>query len=352
MRVHGVSWDREEVIVLGIESTAHTIGVGIATNSPPYILANARRTYVPEKGGIHPREASRFMAENVGVVLQEALDKAGISMRDVSAVAVALGPGLGPCLRIGATAARALAIRYRKPLVPVNHAIAHIEIGILLSRFRDPLTIYVSGGNTCIVAFKDGRYRVFGETLDMPLGNLRDTFAREAGIAPPYIKDGEHVVDLYAMASKEKRLLPLPYVVKGQDVSYSGLLTAALRLLKKGERIEDVCYSLVEVSFSMITEVAERGLAHTRKNEVVLTGGVAASSILAEKVRLMTESHNARFFRVPREYAGDNGAMIAWTGLLAFMHGVTIDPRKAYVRQRWRVEEVEIPWRMFPGPTS
>ncbi len=345
MWVHGVSNGREEVVVLGIESTAHTIGVGIASSKPPYILSNAKKVYVPEKGGIHPREASRFMAEHVGEVLREALEQAGVSIKDVDAIAVALGPGLGPCLRIGATVARALAVKYEKPLVPVNHAIAHIEIGILLSGFKDPLTVYVSGGNTCITAFVKGRYRVFGETLDIPLGNLRDVFARETGLAPPYVKNGVHVVDICALSSRNKRLLDLPYIVKGQDVSYSGLLTAALRMVEKGENLEDVCYSLVEISFSMITEVAERGLAHTRKKELILTGGVAASDLLAEKMEAMAKSHDVRFYRVPLKYAGDNGAMIAWTGLLAYTHGVTINPEEAFINQRWRVDEVEVPWR-------
>ncbi len=344
MRLHGVHGDKV-IRVLGIESTAHTIGVGIVQNKPPYILSNAKAKYVPEKGGIHPREASRFHASKIGDVLNESLRNAGLTVDDVDAIAVALGPGLGPCLRVGATAARALASYYNKPLVPVNHAIAHIEIGILLSGFKDPLIVYVSGGNTSIIAFRNGRYRVFGETLDIPLGNLRDTFARETGMAPPYIVNGWHVVDLCALRSKEKNLLDLPYIVKGQDVSYAGLLTAALRLWRKGEKIEDICYSLVEISFSMITEVAERGLAHTRKSELLLTGGVSASEILSEKMMKMAHTHNIKYYNVPPAYAGDNGAMIAWAGLLAYTNNITIDPINAQIMQRWRVDEVEIPWR-------
>jgi len=346
MWLHGVL-RRQEVVVLGIESTAHTIGVGVATNREPFILANAYRRYVPKAGGIHPREASRFLAENAAEVLEEALSSAGVSMQEVDAVAVALGPGMGPCLRVGATVARALSAYFKKPLVPVNHAVAHIEIGNLLSGFEDPLVVYVSGGHTSIVAYKDGRYRTFGETLDIALGNLLDTFAREAGLGPPYVKGGVHVTHTCAEGGKE--LLDLPYSVKGQDVSYSGLLTAALRLLKEGVRLEDLCYSLLEVSFSMVTEVAERGLAHTGKREVLLTGGVSASRLLEEKMRKMAESHGAKFFSVPPEYAGDNGAMIAWTGVLAYLHGVTVDPEKAFVVQRWRVDEVEVPWRSLGG---
>ncbi|AFH43321.1 endopeptidase, family M22 [Fervidicoccus fontis Kam940] len=344
MRIHGVLGEEKLIRVLGIESTAHTIGVGIAQNREPHILANEKDKYEPEKGGIHPRDASRHHAEKIGSIISRALKKANLKIDDIDAVAVALGPGMGPCLRVGATAARAISSYFGKPLIPVNHAIAHIEIGNLLSGFSDPLVVYISGGNTSIIAYKQKRYRVFGETQDIALGNLIDTFAREAGLAPPYVVNGRHVVELCAERSKEKKLLDLPYIVKGQDVSYGGLLTSSLKMIGK-EDLGDVCYSLVEISYSMITEVAERGLAHTRKKEVILTGGVSASKVLTEKLEKMSALHGAKFFSVPPAFAGDNGAMIAWTGLLEYVHGIIIDPSMAYISQRWRVEEVEVVWK-------
>ncbi len=331
------------MIILGIESTAHTFGVGIASDKPPYILANTYARYVPEKGGIHPREASRFMAANAPRVLSSALRQAGVSIGDLDAIAVALGPGLGPCLRTGATIARALAAYYGKPLIPVNHIIAHIEIGRLATGLRDPLVLFVSGGNTMILASAKGRYRVFGETLDISLGNLLDTFAREVGIAPPYVVKGRHQVDI--CAERGERLLDLPYIVKGQDVSFSGLLTAAIRALRAGGKLEDVCLTLREIAYSSVVEAAERGLAHTRKSSIMLVGGVAASPPLRDKVRMMAEERgDVRVGLTPPEYSGDNGAMIAWTGLLYYRHGVTIDVEKAFIRQRWRPEEADTPW--------
>ncbi len=337
------------MIVLGIESTAHTFGVGIVQDKEPYILADARADYVPEKGGIHPRESSRFLASMAGKVLDEALNEAGIKPSEIDAIAVALGPGLGPCLRVGATVARTLSVYLSKPLVPVNHSVAHIEIGLLLTGSKDPVVVYLAGGNTMIVAYNEGKYRVFGETLDIALGNLIDVFAREVGLGPPYVVKGVHVVD--RCAEKGGKLLDIPYTVKGQDVSFSGILTAALRLYKKlrtsktDYTLNDICYTVREIAYSMIVEVAERAIAHTGKKEILLVGGVAASKALQEKFKVMAKYYNVEVKVVPPKYAVDNGVMIAWTGLLAFKHGVTIDPEKAVVRQRWRLDEVDIPWR-------
>ncbi len=336
-----LDWDRE-VYVLGIESTAHTFGVGVASTKPPYILANVRDTYVPEKGGIHPREAAAHHARVADRVLAEALREAGLSIRDIDAIAVALGPGLGPALRVGATVARGLAAYYGKPLVAVNHAVAHVEIGRLATGFTDPVVLYVSGGNTTVTTYAKGRYRVFGETLDIALGNLLDTFAREVGIAPPYVREGLHAVDYCALEARE--IVDLPYVVKGLDVSFSGLLTAALRAVKK-HRLPDVCLSLREVAYGAVVEVTERCLAHTRKKAVIVVGGVAASPVLREKLREMTRYHDAEAAAPPPSLAGDNGAMIAWTGLLTYLAGHTIRVEDSVVRQRWRLDDVPVPWR-------
>jgi len=336
-----LDWSRA-LIVLGIESTAHTFGVGVVSTRPPFILSNVKHVYRPLKGGIHPREAAEHHMRVAPEIVSSALREAGISISDVSAIAIALGPGLGPALRVGATIARGLASYYNKPLVPVNHALAHIEIGRISTCFYDPVVLYVSGGNTTVTAYAKKRYRVFGETLDIALGNLLDTFAREAGVAPPYIIDKLHVVDYYA--TRAERLVELPYVVKGQDVSFSGLLTSALRALSK-YRLEDVCLSLREVAYGAVIEVTERALAHTRKKEVLLVGGVAASPILREKIAVMASYHDAKASAPPLSLAGDNGAMIAWVGLLNYMAGITIDVEESFVRQRWRLDEVPVPWR-------
>jgi len=327
---------------LGIESTADDFGVGVSTFSGE-ILSNVVDTYVPPEGGIHPREAARHHADVASKVLREALRKSETRPKSLSVLAFSQGPGLGPCLRTGATVARALTSYIGIPLVGVNHCIAHIEIGKLRTGAKDPAMLYVSGGNTMVVAFESGRYRVFGETLDIALGNCLDVFAREAGLRQSVGMPFGAVVE--RLASDGKKLIPLPYSVKGMDVSLSGLLTASVALLKKGGwRLEDLCYSLQETAFSMVTEVTERALAHTGKRELLLTGGVGANKRLQSMIRAVAEEHGARFETVEAQFAVDNGAMIAWTGALAYSHGVVTPLEKSFVRLRWRPEEVEVPW--------
>jgi N6-L-threonylcarbamoyladenine synthase len=336
------------VVVLGIESTSHTFGVGVLEfkSGRVRVLANKSSHYKPEKGGIHPSEAAQHHVNAAHSVIKSALEEAGLTLRGVDVVAVAVGPGLGPCLRVGATVARFLSAYWNKPLVPVNHAVAHIEIGKLAGGMRDPLVVYVSGGNTLIAVQKDKRYRVLGETLDIPLGNLLDTFTREIGIAPPYVVNGKHAIDICAEWSSE--FTPLPYTVKGADLSFSGLLTAALRIAREAgssrSRLGRVCNSLRETAFNMLLEVVERSLMLTGKREVLLVGGVASNTILREKFEALAGFYGVKYYGTPPEIAGDNGLMIAYTGLLQYLYGRLVEPENLVVRQRFRLDEETYPW--------
>ena len=330
----------EEKIVLGIESTAHTLGFGIVSTTGK-ILANVNYVYKPKEGGIHPREAAQHHSMHAARGVMEALRRAGISPERVDGVAFSAGPGMGPCLRVGATLARALALKLNKPLLAVNHGVAHIEIGRLVTGARDPVVLYIAGGNTLITAYLDGRYRIFGETLDIAAGNCLDTFGIEAGIGPmpnPEVK-----------AREGRKIHPLPYRVKGMDVSFSGLLTAALKLLKKGIEVEEVCLSITETVYSMLTETLERALAFTEKKEILLVGGLARSIRLRQMIEAMAKLHDAKVYVVPPEYAGDNGAMIAWTGALQLLSGLVIRVEESGVKPKFRIDEVEVKWRNLNG---
>ncbi len=326
------------MIGLGIESTAHTFGASVISDDGR-ILSNVKDVYRPPEGaGIHPREASRHHSDVAPKVLKESLIKASVSYRDLDFIAYSAGPGLGPCLRVGATLARFISAYYDKPLIPVHHGIGHIELGALLTGAKDPLVLLLSGGHTMILSAHNKRWRVFGETLDITLGQLIDQFGRSIGFSSP---SGPQVE---ALASKGKNFVQLPYVVKGNDLSFSGILSAAKKLLSRF-RVEDMAYSLQEVAFSMLAETAERALALTKKPEIMVVGGVAANKRLKEMLSYIAERHDSKLFIVPADYAGDNGAQIAWLGALYHKYGYKVEPEHAFVDQSWRIDEVEVPWR-------
>ena len=326
------------MIILGIEGTAHTLGVGVV-DSERKVLSNVIDMYRPPQGGLHPREAANHHAEVVAGDIEKAVSEAGISLKDVDLVAFSMGPGLGPCLRVAGTAARSLALSLGVPIIGVNHCIAHIEIGNAVTGCTDPCLLYASGGNTQVIAYSDSRYRIFGETQDVGIGNMLDKLGRDLGLgfyAGPAIEK---------LARDGDKLLDLPYSVKGMDVSFSGILTAAVAYKEKGCSLEDICFSVQETAFSMLTEVTERAMAHIGKSEVLLGGGVAQNGRLRDMVGTMARERGGKMFVPDSRLCRDNGAMIAWLGNLMYGSGVRMDVKDTEVRQRFRTDEVSVTWR-------
>ena len=328
---------------LGIECSADKLGIGII-NEEGDVLANIKKTYKPPHGsGIHPREASEFHSTHMAQAIDEAFEESSLKATQIDLISFTRGPGLGPCLRIGAVAARTLSLSLKIPLMAVNHPIAHIEIGKLVGDLSDPVCLYVSGGNTQVLAFSEGRYRVFGETIDIPVGNCLDVFGRNAGLSDQDMPMGR-MIELNAL--KGKNYIPIPYVIKGMDVSFSGILTHVTRLLEKEEHdIYDLSFSLQETVFAMLVEVTERALAHTKKTEVLVTGGVASNNRLKEMLQEMANSHGASFVGLKADLAIDNGVMIAWLGILMQQAGNKTIFEDTLVDQHFRPDDVEVNWR-------
>ena len=322
---------------LGIESTAHTFSCAVIEKKRKHgkILSDVRHIYRPPGGqGIHPREASRHHVDNSASVLSECLGNAGISANDLDLVSYAAGPGLGPCLRVGAVVARSLSSYYKIPIYPVNHALGHIELGKLLTGAKNPLVLLVSGGHTMLLAFLNKQWRVFGETLDITLGQLFDQFGRSIGFASPC---GKNIEDL---ASRTSNYINLPYSVKGNDVSFSGLLSATKAIAKKNTN--DACFSLQETSFAMMSETVERALSFTGKKELMIVGGVAANQRLSAMLKDVCRRHKCKFFVVPLKFAGDCGSQICWTGILESQAGPGTPIDKTFVTQSWRLDSVVV----------
>ncbi len=319
-------------IILGIESTAHTFGVGIVDEKGK-ILANQKDSYTSDDVGMIPDKVVNHHEEVSEVVLQSALDEAGISMLSIDLISYSAGPGLDPCLWSGYHFAKKLSEKHNKKLVGVNHCCAHLSIGRLVNKLKDPCYLYVSGVNTQIIVMEDGKYRVMGETLDIGLGNMFDKFGRLIGLGFPA---GPEVEKL----AKNGSYIELPYVVKGMDVSFSGILTKAQQLFEKGKDneqkiVENLCFSLQETCFAMLAEVVERAMAHTEKKELLLVGGVGANKRFCEMLDIMCKERGGRFFKVPMNLAVDQGVMIAWEGFLR-----SEELGDEGVKPHWRADEV------------
>lgn len=325
--------------VLGIEGTAWNLSAAIVDKKD--VITEYTATYAPSSGGIHPREASQHHADHIKSVIFGVLNEAqekGIGAQDIDAIAFSQGPGLGPCLRTAATAARALSLSLDIPLIGVNHCVAHIEIGRWKTEAEDPVVLYVSGANSQVLAYRAGRYRVFGETLDIGIGNALDKFARNAGMQHP---GGPKIEE---QARKATSYIPLPYVVKGMDFSFSGLSTAATQALKTC-KLEDVCFSFQETAFAMLVEVTERAVAHTGKLEVLLGGGVGANMRLREMLEIMCSDRGIKFYVPELRFMGDNGSMIAYLGILMFESRNVTPLERSHVRPNYRPDDAEVTWR-------
>ena len=319
-------------IVLGIESTAHTLGIGIVNNGK--VAANEKSMLF--EYGIHPRKTADHHANVFSEVLESAMRKAKVNLKDIDLIAFSQGPGIGPCLRISAVAARTLSIQYGKPVVGVNHCVAHIEISKHFTGFRDPLVLYVSGGNTQVLVKEKSRYRILGETLDIGIGNMLDNFARSVGL-----KNAREVEE---MAAKSNSYIPLPYSVKGMDASFSGILTQSQRLSKE-KKIEDLCHSIQETAYASLCEISERALALTGKKEVMICGGVAQNKRLQGMLKEMAKEWDCRFGVAPNEFNADNGGMIAYVGYLAKRKGKamkTLSTNEIVPIPKYRTDEFEI----------
>ena len=327
-------------VILGIEGSANKIGVGIVTEDGD-ILSNPRHTFITPPGeGFLPRETSVHHRQWAIPLVKEALEEASVSKEEVDCVAYTKGPGMGGPLAVCALVARILSLSWKIPIVGVNHCVGHIEMGRLVTGAENPVVLYVSGGNTQVVAYSNKRYRIFGETIDIAVGNCLDRFARVLNLS----NDPAPGYNIEQLAKKGSKYIPLPYVVKGMDVSFSGILTAAKEAAGT-ESPADMSFSLQETIFAMLVEITERAMAHIGAQDVLIVGGVGCNLRLQEMMRQMAKERNGRLYATDDRYCIDNGAMIAWPGWLSLKCGVVTPIDQAWITQRYRTDEMQIYWR-------
>eukprot|EP01111_Echinosteliopsis_oligospora_P014633 TRINITY_DN5548_c0_g1_i1.p1 TRINITY_DN5548_c0_g1~~TRINITY_DN5548_c0_g1_i1.p1 ORF type:complete len:336 (-),score=86.50 TRINITY_DN5548_c0_g1_i1:14-1021(-) len=334
------------MIVMGFEGSANKIGVGIVKEDGS-ILANVRHTYITPPGtGFLPKETALHHQQHILPLVKEALAVAKLTPQEIDCLAFTKGPGMGAPLRSVAVVVRTLSQLWNKPIVGVNHCVAHIEMGRLVTGAKDPVVLYVSGGNTQVIAYSMRRYRIFGETIDIAVGNCLDRFARVLNLS----NDPSPGYNIEQEAKKGTQYVEMPYVVKGMDVSFSGILThveaTTTDKIQKGECTPaDMCFSLQETLFAMLVEITERAMAHCGQKEVLVVGGVGCNERLQQMIAQMVGQRDGNVFAMDDRYCIDNGAMIAWTGLIMYKHGHRTPISDTWCTQRYRTDEVEVTWR-------
>ncbi|TFK43724.1 glycoprotease family-domain-containing protein [Crucibulum laeve] len=348
-------------LALGLEGSANKLGAGVikhAEDGSSTVLSNVRHTYITPPGeGFQPRDTALHHREWALKVIEDCLSKAGVSMHDLDCICYTKGPGMGAPLQSVVLVARTLSLLFNKPLVGVNHCVGHIEMGREITGAKNPIVLYVSGGNTQVIAYSRQCYRIFGETLDIAVGNCLDRFARVINLS----NDPSPGYNIEQEAKKGKRLLPLPYATKGMDVSLSGILTSteayttdkryrADGLPRNPEDSDifssaDLCFSLQETVFAMLVEITERAMAHIGSKEVLIVGGVGCNERLQEMMGIMACERGGRVFATDERFCIDNGIMIAQAGLLSFRMGQQTPISKSTCTQRFRTDQVHVAWR-------
>lgn len=357
---------KNHYIAIGLEGSANKLGIGIvkhhlgdlsATNRAE-VLSNVRDTYITPPGeGFLPRDTARHHRNWVVRITKEAIAEAEVTINDIDVICFTQGPGMGAPLQSVVLAARAASLLWDKPLIGVNHCVGHIEMGREITGADNPVVLYVSGGNTQVIAYSHQRYRIFGETLDIAVGNCLDRFARTLMIP----NDPSPGYNIEQMAKKGKNYVQLPYTVKGMDLSMAGVLSYIdgvandlnngkrnrNTLLEKGEMItkEDLCYSLQETLFAMLVEITERAMAHVGSRQVLVVGGVGCNERLQEMMGIMSRDRDGQIYATDERFCIDNGIMIAHAGLLGYRMGQFTQINDSICTQRFRTDEVLVNWR-------
>lgn len=326
----------KDVLILGIESSCDETAAAVVKNGRE-VLSNVINSQIEihkRYGGVVPEIASRCHIEAVNTVIDEALEKAGVTFSDIDAIAVTYGPGLVGALLVGVSAAKALAYALKKPLVNVHHIKGHICSNYVAHHDLKPpfVCLVASGGHSHIVYAKDFlEYEIMGMTRDDAAGEAFDKIARVLGLGYPggpkidaLAKEGNpHAVEFPRVKMAEDSL----------DFSFSGVKTAVInhihKLDQKGEE-----YNKADIAASFQEAVCDALVSHTieaanRKNlkTIVIAGGVASNSALREKMTTEAQKRGIDVLYPPPVLCTDNAVMIASAGYYEYISGVRADMR-------------------------
>ncbi len=319
----------KDVYILGIESSCDETAVAIVKNGSE-IVSNVVLSQIDihtKFGGVVPEIASRKHVENITIVLEECLGKANMTIDDIDAIAVTYGPGLIGSLLVGLEAAKTLSFIHNKPLVPVHHIAGHIYANNLVKEIKYPsIALVISGGHTELVYMKEAYgFEVLGSTLDDAVGECYDKVARVIDVGYP----GGPVLDKMSALGQNIYKLPIPLNDNSYNFSFSGLKSAVINLVhnetQRGNNInkEDLARSFQEVVSDVLTKKTEKALLELNVKNLITAGGVAANSMIREKLKKMCIKNNIEYSFPGIEFCTDNAAMIAAAGYFAYKKGNT-----------------------------
>lgn len=323
----------KDIITLAIESSCDETACAILKNGRE-VLSNIISTQIElhkKFGGVVPEVASRKHIENISMVVQDALDEANLTFKDIDHIAVTHGPGLVGAVLVGLSYAKALAFALNIPLVGVNHIEGHVSANYIEDKTLEPpfVALIVSGGHTHLVEVKDyGQYEILGKTKDDASGEAFDKIARAMNLGYP----GGPIVDKLAKkGNKDAIKFPRSLIDEGYDFSFSGIKSAVLNYLNekkmKNEEIivEDVCASFQEAVVEVLSTKALQVTIKKGYNKVILAGGVAANSALREKLNTMCSPYNVQVKYPSLILCTDNAAMIGCAGYYNYINKKTHD---------------------------
>ncbi|CAL2084716.1 tRNA (adenosine(37)-N6)-threonylcarbamoyltransferase complex transferase subunit TsaD [Tenacibaculum sp. 190524A02b] len=321
----------ENIYILGIESSCDDTSAAVIYNGK--VLSNivANQEVHAKYGGVVPELASRAHQQNIVPVVQQAIEQAGISKEDLSAISFTRGPGLMGSLLVGTSFAKSLALGLDIPLIDVNHMQAHI-----LAHFIDDknskkppfpfICLTISGGHTQIVKITNHfDMEVLGETIDDAVGEAFDKSAKILGLPYP----GGPLVDKYAQLGNPKAFKFTKPRVGELEFSFSGLKTGILYFVQKNvkenpnfiqENLNDICASIQYTIIEILMDKLKNAVKQTGIKHIAIAGGVSANSEIRKRLE-MAQKHWGWSTYIPKfEYTTDNAAMIAITGYLKYLN--------------------------------
>ncbi|WWP02714.1 MAG: tRNA (adenosine(37)-N6)-threonylcarbamoyltransferase complex transferase subunit TsaD [Candidatus Dasytiphilus stammeri] len=333
--------------VLGIETSCDDTGVAIYDDNTG-LLANNLYSQIlhADYGGVVPELAARDHIKEIIPLIKKSLQDAKLTSKDIDGIAYTAGPGLVSSLLIGANIACSLAFAWNVPAIAINHLEGHILTPLLEEKDNQPnfpfISLLISGSHTQLINVANlGQYYLLGESIDDAVGEAFDKTANLLGLDYP---GGLKLSILAQRGIKDRFIFPRPMLKNGLDFSFSGLKTYVANFIRKQTNDEqtraDIACAFEKAISDILTIKCERAIKQTKINQLVISGGVSSNTTLRFYLKKMMIKCGGTLFCSRPEFCTDNGAMIAYVGLLRLKNGEKNYSLSVNVQPRWAVTDL------------